>query len=437
METFLTYFEFAASIFEGFILVKFIFDYCGYRIDKIKRIWALLFSQMLFSLTIITLNIIVSFESIGVLLFVAVLFIIARLFLQGSWLQHLFVSVFAILYTVLIAAATMTMTAAVSHQPLQSIYGQVSIARAIGVLITKILEFVVFHIVAAPKKQREKVLLTNGEWGQVVFVSFLSIVLIDTAINLQLNYLSPLMNGGVIFIILGVLAVNIYFLYVVLKINRYNRIKQENDLLRQQALYQAKYAESVNSQYRAIRALRHDWKHALAVLGVLIDEGKNTEATSFIRQYTETSDNFISYIETDNELLNAIVNSKMTQAHQHDLHTTCVVTSACHSIEPVDLCNLIGNLLDNAIEGAEKAYSKSGEISLQITEDESRVLIAVKNTISKSVLADNAELTTTKNDREHHGFGMQTIRNIVEKYNGFLDISEKDSNFCISIVLFV
>lgn len=437
MQTFLTFFEFAASIFEGFILVKFIFDYCGYRTGKIKKIYALLASQLLFSGLIILSNYLVAFESIGILLFALLLFIFARLFLQGAWLQQLFASVFAILCTVLTASSSMTLTAAVFGIPLGQIYAEISLIRATGVLISKIGEYAVLHTVAAPKKQREKVLLTNGEWAQVIFVSLLSILLIDTSINLQLNYLSPKINGGIIVIILGVLAVNIYFLYVVLKINRYNRIKQENDLLRQQALYQAKYAESVNSQYHAIRTLRHDWKHALAVLDVLIDEGKNAEAVSFIRQYTETSDNFISYIETDNELLNAIVNSKMTQAHQHDLHTTCVVTSACHSIEPVDLCNLIGNLLDNAIEGAVKVYPASGEISLQITEDESRVLIAVKNSISKSVLADNAKLITTKNDREHHGFGMQTIRNIVEKYNGILDISEKDSNFCISIILFV
>ena len=70
--------------------------------------------------------------------------------------------------------------------------------------------------------------------------------IIGEKINLQLEYVEDMVDKGIVFLVAGITLLDIYFLYVVLKINRYNRIKQENELLRQH--FYAKYATNIQQQ---------------------------------------------------------------------------------------------------------------------------------------------------------------------------------------------
>ena len=234
-------FEYAATFFEGFLIVAFLFDYCGYRYHSIYgKIISRLVCQLVLSFMIVLSNKLTSFESVGVFLYVVALFVMALAFLDGSVIQKLFVSLFPILCNVIIAAVTMTIVAAISNKALWDIYSTVSIPRAVGVIVTKVALFMVLRAVVSPSKKKNDMLLTNAEWIQVILVAVSSMLIIDTTLNFQLNYIKYPMSKGVVLVIICVLCLDLYLLYVVLKINRYNRIRQENELLKQQHMFHTK-----------------------------------------------------------------------------------------------------------------------------------------------------------------------------------------------------
>ena len=430
-------FEYAATFFEGFLIVSFLFDYCGYRHHNgWGKIASRLLCQFILSFMIVISNKITSFESIGVFLYAVALFIMAMLFLEGSIIQKIFVSVFPILCNVIIAAVTMTIVAAVSEKALSEIYSTFSIPRAIGVVATKIELLLILQAVLSPARKKQDMLLTNAEWVQVILVAVSSMLIIDTTLNFQLHYIKFPMSNGVVLVILCVLSLDLYLLYVILKINRYNRIRQENELLKQQHMFHTKYAESVQQQYDEVRALRHDWKHCLSALSMLLGEEKFDEARSFINKYSDIVEAPNSYIRTENELLDAIINSKLSQTYQYKIKTSCAVSSSCKQIDGIDLCNLLGNLLDNAIEASLKVPNSEAAIVLKIWGETEKTMIFVKNTIAESVLKSNPILRTNKPIKNRHGIGMKTIKSIVDRYNGLIDIYEEDDSFCILVTLF-
>lgn len=429
--------EYFATFFEGALIVRFVYNYCGYKYNKNSKNIVLFVCQLLFSSLIILFNKITIFESIGVIIYAIALFIMALAFLDGDIIQKAFVSVFPILCNVIIAGFTMPTVAALFHISLSEIYTVGNLHRIIGVVITKIALYLILRAVASPNKRKEDIVLTNSEWVQVILVSTFSIFMIAVSINLQLEYVENIVDKGIVFLIAGITLLDIYFLYVVLKINRYNRIKQENELLRQQQHFYAKYAENIQQQYEEIKSLRHDLKHSLSVIGVLVGEGKLDEAKNFIERHNIMSKTQKVFIDTKNDFLDAIINSKLSLAHQYNIKTICSVSSSCEKIDGIDLCNLLGNLLDNAIEACVKKENKEPEMLLKIWNSPGKIMILVKNSIPYSVLSGNHSLNSDKKDKENHGLGIKTIKSIVEKYGGLLDIYEEHKSFCVLVTLFI
>lgn len=430
-----TAFEYFVTLLESFLLVRFMFAYCGCRYEKWARFASFICTWSFLSAVVVLFNHVTIFESYAVYAYILVLFLAAVLFLEESVLQKAFSSIFAILLIVIINGSTMTIVAAVANMSLPEIYTPGTIERAIGILLTKVILYFALSAVATPKKKKADIMLTNAEWIQVLLVSVVSMFVITAAINFQLSHIAGKMHLGILSIIIGIVLLNAYFLYVVLKINRYNRIKQDNALLREQHAFREKYAESIKQQYEEMKTLRHDLKHSLSVLNVLIEEGKSEEAKEFIRKHKVMTDSPYMHVDTQNELLNAIVNAKLSQAHQCGIQTACVTSTSCKAVDDIDLCNLLGNLLDNAIEAAMKSAEK--EVLLEISEAPGKVFIFVKNTVAESVLAENADLVTNKTNRREHGFGWKTIRSITDKYNGLTDVYEHDGCFCVLVTLFV
>lgn len=103
-------------------------------------------------------------------------------------------------------------------------------------------------------------------------------------------------------------------------------------------------------------------------------------------------------------------------------------------MEEMDLCVLLGNLLDNALE-AEEAVTDQREVRLVVREEEGRLWIRAENYISKSVLRENRELRTTKPEGQLHGLDIRCMREIVKRYGGRLEFRERSSWFIVEAVV--
>lgn len=199
-----------------------------------------------------------------------------------------------------------------------------------------------------------------------------------------------------------------------------------------------KQSEEIRQLHESMRSLKHDMKNHLMVTLSYLNDGDEESARSYISQIINKLNAIHSYIETGNSLLNHILNEKLSEARENGIDVKAEVENlAFERMESMDFSALLSNMLDNAIRACiiERDSGKSSEIIVKIYKSKGYDSIVVKNRISASVLADNPELNTTKDDPDEHGKGVPQIRSISEKYEGMCDFYEEDGYFisCVFI----
>lgn len=192
--------------------------------------------------------------------------------------------------------------------------------------------------------------------------------------------------------------------------------------------------ENVRSIHENTRRLKHDMRNHLMVIAMSLGNEKYDEARTYTAQILDKLNLEYSYIDSGNALLNYILNLKLQQAQQMQVHMQLQVENLkFQKIDSVDFSSLLTNLLDNAIHAA--ANSDKRQISVSISKKRGYEAISVRNSINSSVLAVNPDLYSTHAEPEKHGMGIKQIRAIIEKYNGLLDIYEEDLVFCVNVML--
>ena len=99
------------------------------------------------------------------------------------------------------------------------------------------------------------------------------------------------------------------------------------------------------------------------------------------------------------------------------------------------MCNLLGNMLDNAIEAAQECKTEKRSIELNISSLSNRLIVIVRNSINHTILSENPNLVTSKHDKSEHGYGIKTIKSITEKYDGTIDFFEENLTFVFRVEL--
>ena len=141
------------------------------------------------------------------------------------------------------------------------------------------------------------------------------------------------------------------------------------------------------------------------------------------------------YSQTGILSLDSIINYKLTQAKQSDITVSCeIIVPDDLKIAADDFVTIIGNLLDNAIEAAEKIQDDK-YISLNIRYSKGTLFITVKNSFDGTLNIKNNQFETTKKDTMLHGIGLQSIEAAIHKYNGELLTSHSDTEFIAKTIL--
>jgi len=231
-----------------------------------------------------------------------------------------------------------------------------------------------------------------------------------------------------------VIAVNIFIFYAFKSISTKNKKELQISMLEIQLSEQKDMIEDAANISKEIKKTEHDLKHHfLSILGLLEDECSD-EAKKYIKQLIGNYEsNIFKYISIENSAINGILNFKISRCKANNIDIKLSIESDFSVFDELDICVMLSNLLDNAIEASDKINEPKIEIIL--SQQKSYYTIIVRNRIENSVLEENAELKTTKSDKECHGIGIQSIKEIVTRYNGMMEYYEKDMWFTASIWL--
>ncbi len=202
----------------------------------------------------------------------------------------------------------------------------------------------------------------------------------------------------------------------------------------QNELTQTHY-EEVENMYRQIRGWRHDYRNHIQVMKSYAAAG-NIEA---IRIYLDELDKDLSAIDpvirTGNRMADAILNSKISLAKSRNIPVTADANIPISlKISEIDLCIIIGNLFDNAIEASLNLPEEKRMIRVYMDMKNTQLYMSFTNlTACKKQKKISGRFHTTKG--VEHGFGMIRIDSIVEKYHGYLNRNSEEGAFTTEILL--
>ncbi|MDO5403268.1 MAG: GHKL domain-containing protein [Eubacteriales bacterium] len=167
----------------------------------------------------------------------------------------------------------------------------------------------------------------------------------------------------------------------------------------------------------------HDIKKHLMAIGDLNKNSSRQMVSQYIEQLTESPELSTSAKFCDNDTLNAILSRYISHSVEKDIRFSTDIRA--HSVDFLpfgDMTALFCNLLDNAMESAEKMENSYIELNIFPKKQNNCVVLTLINSCRISPFSENQELKTTKTDMMHHGFGVKSIERIVEKHNGIMQM---------------
>lgn len=195
---------------------------------------------------------------------------------------------------------------------------------------------------------------------------------------------------------------------------------------------QEKYSKllSINAE---INAIKHDLKNQLICANRSLAAGDMSANEKYMQELNSTIDSIGTPILSGNSLIDYMISSKISETS--GIKIVVVGTAVDIHMDDIDLSILIGNILDNAIEAVITVGAEEKLIEFSCSEYQGYKNIVVKNSISDSVLKNNGMLETTKESKEHHGFGVRSIKKIAEKYDGVVRFYEEENKFCVHVAI--
>lgn len=196
----------------------------------------------------------------------------------------------------------------------------------------------------------------------------------------------------------------------------------------------AKQREEVQNIYETMRGWRHDYHNHMQTMTAYLSLRQIDEALTYISHLEEDLDSIDIAIRTGNVSADAIVSSKVSIARKNDITVDCKAqVPKTLSVSDVDLCAILGNLLDNAIESCARVEPERRFLRIYIGIYRRQLYISVSNATRERKRKKQSELITGKNGE--HGFGLQRIDRIAQKYDGYVNRKNEPGVFATEIML--
>ena len=247
-------------------------------------------------------------------------------------------------------------------------------------------------------------------------------------LNLKMLYIQVF---TVILVVLSLITI------IVLLINSISKkhFEQTAELLEEKMQNQLKYYIMLDEKDTEMRKFRHDFrKHMMCVISML--EGNSfSDAENYIRGLTNKFNETVPLYKTGNYIADAILSDKAQECKDKGIIFKFAGVIPEKNINPLELCTILSNSLDNAIEACAKISEMTSQIRIASDFKSNYWNMKIANTLNSDIEIKNNNVLTTKSDLLNHGFGLQNIKDVVNKHNGEFKISQIDGDFILEITM--
>ncbi|ENK1244554.1 GHKL domain-containing protein [Clostridium sporogenes] len=217
------------------------------------------------------------------------------------------------------------------------------------------------------------------------------------------------------------------------------QLEEEKSLLmEQQFKLQLTHSHNIEMLYKGIRVIIHDMNNHVSCLKNLAATNNIEDIKKYLININETISKLDFKIKTGNSISDAVINEKYNIARTNKIEFICDLLLPKETIlEPVDLCVILSNTLDNALEACMKITDNNlpKKICIKSYIKNMYLIIEVSNSTKDKIQYSKNKIVSSKNDKNNHGIGISNIETVAKKYNGTIDILEEKHKFIINIML--
>lgn len=261
-------------------------------------------------------------------------------------------------------------------------------------------------------------------------IPFISIIIICTLLLVEVNLIAEKNNILTnITITIGLFLINICSLYLHFSLSKHYKKLIQTQTQNEKLKVEIKVIEQLKSSETQLRTMRHDLRNQFVVLLGLIKNNDISQAEKYLNSSLTKLNNTVTFY-TNNYILNFLINNKKLIADKYDINFIIeILLPERIKLDNEILAIIVGNLLDNALEASIRVKDNSNKkIELHIKEFKGNVLIEVSN------IFDCNEIKTRKK-RQSDGLGIQSIQNVINKYNGIYKKWILNDLYTVSIIL--
>ena len=192
-----------------------------------------------------------------------------------------------------------------------------------------------------------------------------------------------------------------------------------------------KYYTEVENMYTKMRGWRHDYRHHIQTMKVHAAKGEYEEITKYLDMLDDDLTNVETVIRTGNRMADAILNSKLSLAAEREINVKAEAKIPVSlTVSELDLCIIIGNLLDNAIEACMELPPDQRLIRIYMEMKGNYLYLALTNTAGGR---KKRSFATTRG--EGHGLGIARVDAVVKKCGGYIMRASEDEAFSTEVLL--
>lgn len=223
-------------------------------------------------------------------------------------------------------------------------------------------------------------------------------------------------------------CVTVFFL---LRRSLYNMIDRRIERFQSELI--EKQVREIQNMYRQVRGWRHDYRNHINNMKIQLSEGNYDKLSDYLNELADDLDTVDTVIKTGNVMADAILNSKLNVAEKMNIKLNVKANVPDKlPMSDVELCSMLGNILDNAVEACGTLPEEERFMRVYIGKLKGQLYLSVQNSAGKVRKSKNTYLSTKEGE---HGYGLFRIDRVAKKYGGYVNRQNEDGVFATEIMV--
>ncbi|HBC32191.1 MAG TPA: hypothetical protein DC024_13240 [Clostridiales bacterium] len=296
--------------------------------------------------------------------------------------------------------------------------------------------YVYFYMLMRKKFAKDKISFINNKYnilvGTILILTVIIMIILAWMYG-NIDVTNESIGKTLLILTLCVSLLSIISITLINQVLKDMEEKHKNEMELQQIKLERAYLTDVNAALEEIRILRHDMRGELALIHGYNELNKKDKIRAHIEKRLHEMDvQLIPQIDSEN-IITSFLNFKIKEAESKNINVdlTSKINDEEIYIDKGDICRVINNIMNNAIEALQDCDTKSMKLFIGIAGG--YLIIKSENPYKGSLLTEGKKIITIKKDKAKHGYGLKSINNIAERYNGFMSILYEDNKFKIDV----